>query len=69
MTRASRRFDNELKRFRALIVTLNVTLLAIVAHAQEPNSDFFIIYNQSTGAGLERPSYSLQIKLILDFTF
>ena len=34
-----------------------------------PNSDFFIIYNQSTGAGLERPSYSLQIKLTRDFTF
>jgi hypothetical protein len=34
-----------------------------------PNSDFFIIYNQSTGAGLERPSYSLQVKLTRDFTF
>jgi Domain of unknown function (DUF5916)/Carbohydrate family 9 binding domain-like len=34
-----------------------------------PNSDFFIIYNQSTGAGLERPSYSLQFKLTRDFTF
>lgn len=34
-----------------------------------PNSDFFIIYNQSTGRGLERPSYSLQIKLTRDFTF
>src|SRR5712692_1888105 len=34
-----------------------------------PNSDFFIIYNQTTGAGLERPSYSLQIKLTRDFTF
>ncbi len=34
-----------------------------------PNSDLFIIYNQSTGAGLERPSYSLQIKLTRDFTF
>src|SRR2546422_769077 len=34
-----------------------------------PNSDFFIIYNQSTGAGLERPSYSLQIKLTRHFTF
>jgi hypothetical protein len=33
------------------------------------NSDFFIIYNQSTGAGLERPSYSLQFKLTRDFTF
>ena len=34
-----------------------------------PNSDFFIIYNQSTGAGLERPSYSLQMKITRDFTF
>jgi hypothetical protein len=33
----------------ALIVALNFTLFAIVAHVQEPNSDFFIIYNQSTG--------------------
>jgi hypothetical protein len=35
----------------------------------KPNSDFFVIYNQSTGAGLERPSYSLQFKLTRDFTF
>jgi hypothetical protein len=34
-----------------------------------PNSDFFLIYNQTTGAGLERPSYSLQVKLTRDFTF
>jgi hypothetical protein len=34
-----------------------------------PNSDFFVIYNQTTGSGLERPSYSLQIKLTRDFTF
>lgn len=34
-----------------------------------PNSDFFVIYNQSTGAGLDRPSYSLQFKLTRDFTF
>ncbi len=34
-----------------------------------PNSDLFIIYNQTTGAGLERPSYSLQIKLTRNFTF
>jgi len=35
----------------------------------KPNSDFFVIYNQSTGAGLERPSYSLQFELTRDFTF
>ena len=34
-----------------------------------PNSDFFIIYNQTTGKGLERPSYSLQMKMTYDFTF
>ena len=34
-----------------------------------PNSDFFIIYNQSTGAGLDRSSYSIQFKITRDFTF
>ena len=34
-----------------------------------PNSDFFVIYNEATGRGLERPSYSFQIKLTRDFTF
>ena len=34
-----------------------------------PNSDFFVIYNQTSGTGLERPSYSLQFKLTRDFTF
>ena len=34
-----------------------------------PNSDFFIIYNQSTGAGIDRPTYSLQFKITRDFTF
>ena len=34
-----------------------------------PNSDFYIIYNQTTGVGLERPSYSLRIKLTYDLTF
>jgi len=49
----------------ARLSVLNVRLRYIY----RPNSDFFIIYNQSTGAGLERPSYSLQIKLTRDFTF
>ena len=40
-----------------------------VRYNYRPNSDFFFIYNQTTGAGLERPSYSLQIKLTRDFTF
>jgi hypothetical protein len=35
----------------------------------KPNSDLFVVYNQTTGAGLERPSYSFQIKLTRDFTF
>jgi hypothetical protein len=34
-----------------------------------PNSDFYIIYNQTTGVGLERSSYSLRIKMTYDFTF
>jgi hypothetical protein len=34
-----------------------------------PNSDFYIIYNQTTGKGLERPSYSLQMKMTHDFNF
>jgi hypothetical protein len=34
-----------------------------------PNSDFFVIYNQTSGTGLERPFYSLQFKLTRDFTF
>jgi hypothetical protein len=49
----------------ARLSVINVRLRYIY----RPNSDFFIIYNQSTGAGLERPSYSLQIKLARDFTF
>lgn len=35
----------------------------------KPNSDLFVIYNQTTGAGLERPSFSFQIKLTRNFTF
>ena len=35
----------------------------------KPNSDLFVIYNQTTGASLERPSYSFQVKLTRDFTF
>jgi hypothetical protein len=49
----------------ARLSVINVRLRYIY----RPNSDFFIIYNQSTGAGLERPSHSLQIKLTRDFTF
>ena len=49
----------------ARLSVINVRLRYIY----RPNSDFFVIYNQSTGAGLERPSYSLQIKLTRDFTF
>ncbi|MGH9872976.1 MAG: DUF5916 domain-containing protein [Pyrinomonadaceae bacterium] len=49
----------------ARISTINVRLRYIY----RPNSDLFVIYNQTTGAGLERPSYSLQVKLTRDFTF
>lgn len=49
----------------ARISALNVRLRYIF----RPNSDFFIIYNQTTGNGLERSSYSLQMKMTYDFTF
>ena len=49
----------------ARLSVINVRLRYIY----RPNSDFFVIYNQTTGAGLERPAYSLQIKLTRDFTF
>jgi hypothetical protein len=49
----------------ARLSVINVRLRYIY----RPNSDFFVIYNQSTGAGLERPSYSLQFKITRNFTF
>ncbi|MBX3295860.1 MAG: carbohydrate binding family 9 domain-containing protein [Acidobacteria bacterium] len=49
----------------AQISALNVRFRYIY----RPNSDFFIIYNQTTGKGLERASYSLQMKMTYDFTF
>jgi hypothetical protein len=49
----------------ARLSVINVRLRYIY----RPNSDLFVIYNQSTGAGLERPTYSFQIKLTRDFTF
>src|SRR5258705_4804471 len=62
------------KLLTSAIVQLNsaarLSLINIrLRYIYRPNSDFFVIYNQSTGAGLERPSYSLQIKLTRDFTF
>ena len=49
----------------ARISLLNVRLRYIY----RPNSDIYIIYNESTGAGLERPSYSFQIKMTYDLTY
>ena len=49
----------------ARVSVINVRLRYIY----RPNSDFFVVYNQSSGVGLERPSYSLQIKLTRNFTF
>ena len=49
----------------ARISALNVRFRYIY----RPNSDFYIIYNQTTGIGLERPSYSLRVKMTYDFTF
>ncbi len=34
-----------------------------------PNSDLFVIYNQTTGRGLEQPSYQFQVKLTYNFTW
>jgi Domain of unknown function (DUF5916)/Carbohydrate family 9 binding domain-like len=49
----------------ARISAINIRLRYIY----RPNSDLFVIYNQTTGAGIERPSYSFQIKLTRNFTF
>src|SRR3989442_14097562 len=38
MTKASRRFDYRLERFRALMVAFSITLFAIVAQAQQPST-------------------------------
>jgi len=40
-----------------------------VRYIYRPNSDLFVIYNQTTGVGLERPSYSFQVKFTRNFTF
>jgi hypothetical protein len=57
----------------ALIQLNSAARLSVVnvrlRYIYRPNSDFFIIYNQTTGNGLERPSNSLQFKLTRDFTF
>jgi hypothetical protein len=34
-----------------------------------PNSDLFVIYNQTTGRGLEQSSYQFQVKLTYNFTW
>ena len=47
----------------ARLAALNVRLRYIY----RPNSDFFVIYNQTTGRGLERPSYQLQFKFTYDW--
>jgi uncharacterized protein DUF5916/cellulose/xylan binding protein with CBM9 domain len=39
-----------------------------VRYIFRPNSDFFVIYNQTTGVGVERPSYSFQVKMTYHFT-
>lgn len=39
-----------------------------VRYIFRPNSDLFVIYNQTTGVGLERPSYSFQVKMTYNFT-
>ena len=49
----------------ARLSAINVRLRYIY----RPNSDLFVIYNQTTGVGLERPSYSFQVKFTRNFTF
>ncbi|MFP5265187.1 MAG: sugar-binding protein [Blastocatellia bacterium] len=39
-----------------------------VRYIFRPNSDLFVIYNQTTGVGVERPSYSFQVKMTYHFT-
>jgi hypothetical protein len=39
-----------------------------VRYIFRPNSDLFVIYNHTTGVGVERPSYSFQIKMTYNFT-
>ena len=70
------RFDYNFSRklLTSALVQLNsaarLSLINVrLRYIYRPNSDFFIIYNQSSGAGLERPSYSFQVKLTRDFTF
>jgi len=72
----SGRFDYNFSRrlLTSALVQLNsaarLSLINVrLRYIYRPNSDFFIIYNQSSGAGLERPSYSFQVKLTRDFTF
>jgi hypothetical protein len=62
------------KLFSSALLQLNsaarlASFNARVRYNFRPNSDLFVIYNQSTGLGLERPSYSLQVKLTYDITF
>lgn len=45
----------------ARLTSLNFRLRYIY----RPNSDFYVIYNQNTGQGLERASYQLQLKATL----
>jgi len=48
----------------ARLSSLNLRLRYIF----RPHSDFYIIYNQDTGRGLERPSYQFQVKLAYYFS-
>ncbi len=43
------------------------SLNARVRYIYRPNSDIFLIYNQTSGVGIERPNRQLQIKVTYDF--
>jgi hypothetical protein len=58
------------KILTAVFVQLNssakmTSLNARVRYIFRPNSDFYVIYNDNTGRGLERPSRQLQFKLTI----
>ena len=69
MTLCERRLGQHLEPNKTVALSLSSVVKVRLRYIHRPNSDLFVIYNQSTGAGIERPSYSFQIKLTRDFTF
>jgi hypothetical protein len=64
--RASYNFSRKLLTNVFVQVNSSAQLTAINARLRyifRPHSDFYFIYNQSTGKGLERPSRQVQVKI------